>query len=116
MYWLIEDSKHIETLATIKYEVAYVEVIPTSHNLHAVENDICALYIRPKDDTKGYIIPINHTEGFSVPVERIQSFLQDIPKVYLLDKKWHSYFLDLPHAVDVGQKKMLGVLASVCIH
>ena len=35
MYWLIEDPKHIDILANVKHEVAYVEVIPTSHNLRA---------------------------------------------------------------------------------
>ena len=59
MYWLIEDFNHINILANIKHEVAYVEVIPISHDLHPVENEVCALYIRPRDDSKGYIIPVN---------------------------------------------------------
>ena len=43
MYWLIEDIKHIETICRIKYEVAYVDIIPCSHNLHPIENEVCAI-------------------------------------------------------------------------
>ena len=52
MYWLIEDPNHIELLATLKHQDVYVEVIPTSHNLHPVENDVCAVYIRPKKEPR----------------------------------------------------------------
>ena len=59
----------------------------------------CVLYYN--DFEKGYIIPINHSEGFSISIEKIQDFLQSVPKVYLLDYKWHSYYLNLPNAIDL---------------
>jgi hypothetical protein len=97
MYWLIEDPKHIDLLASIKHETAYVEVIPTSHNLHAVENDICALYIRPKNDTKGYIIPINHNETINSTIEDCLKVLNSIEKIYVRDKKEFLHYFALKH-------------------
>jgi hypothetical protein len=87
MYWLIEDPKHIDILASIQHEVAYVEVIPTSHNLHPVENEVCAIYIRPRDDSKGYIIPINHSETINSTIDDCLKVLNSIKNIYVRDRK-----------------------------
>ena len=97
MYWLIEDPKHIDILANIKHEVAYVEVIPTSHNLHPVENDICAIYIRPRDDSKGYIIPINHSETINSTIDDCLKILNSIAKLYVRDRKEFLHYFCLKH-------------------
>ena len=97
MYWLIEDPKHIETICNISYQTAYVEVIPTSHNLHPVENEVCALYIRPKDDTKGYIIPINHSETINLTIEDCLKALNSIKNIYVKDRKEFLHYFALKH-------------------
>lgn len=97
MYWLIEDSEKIETLCRIKYEVAYVEVIPSSHNLHPVENEVCALYIRPRDDSKGYIIPINHSETINSTIEDCLKVLNSIKYIYVRDRKEFLHYFALKH-------------------
>jgi len=97
MYWLIEDQQKIETLCRIKHQVAYVEVIPTSHNLHPVENDICAIYIRPRDDSKGYIIPINHSETINTTIEDCLKVLNSIEYLYVRDKKEFLHYFCLKH-------------------
>jgi len=97
MYWLIEDQNKIDILCQIKHEVAYVEVIPTSHNLHPVENDVCALYIRPKEDTKGYIIPINHSETINSTIEDCLRVLNSIKYIYVRDKKEFLHYFCLKH-------------------
>jgi len=97
MYWLIEDPKHIELLASLKHDVAYVDVIPTSHNLHAVENDVCAIYIRPKHDSKGYIIPINHSETINSTVEDCLKVLNSIEKIYVRDRKEFLHYFPIKH-------------------
>jgi len=97
MYWLIEGKNKIDILASIKYEVAYVEIIPTSHNLHPVENDICALYIRPRDDTKGYIIPVNHSETINATVEDCLRILNSIKYLYVRDRKEFLHYFALKH-------------------
>jgi hypothetical protein len=97
MYWLIEDQQKIETLCRIKYQVAYVEVISTSHNLHSIENDICALYIRPRDDSKGYIIPINHSETINSTIENCLKVLNSIEYIYVRDRKEFLHYFPIKH-------------------
>jgi hypothetical protein len=97
MYWLIEDPKHIDILASIQHEVAYVEVIPTSHNLHPVENEVCAIYIRPRDDSKGYIIPINHSETINSTIDDCLKILNSIKNIYVRDKKEFLHYFALKH-------------------
>lgn len=97
MYWLIEDSDKIETICRIKYQVAYVEVIPTSHNLHPVENDICAIYIRPRDESKGYIIPINHSETINLTIEDCLRVLNSIENIYVRDRKEFLHYFAIKH-------------------
>ena len=97
MYWLIEDPKHIDILASIQHEVAYVEVIPTSHNLHPVENEVCAIYIRPRDDSKGYIIPINHSETINSTIDDCLNVLNSIKNIYVRDRKEFLHYFALKH-------------------
>jgi hypothetical protein len=97
MYWLIEDIEHIETFCRIKYQVAYVEVIPTSHTLHPIENQVCALYIRPRDDSKGYIIPINHSETINFDLEIVEKILNSIEYIYVRDRKEFLHYFYIKH-------------------
>ena len=97
MYWLIEDIKHIETICRIKYEVAYVDIIPCSHNLHPIENEVCAIYIRPRDDSKGYIIPINHSETINFDLEIAEKILNSIKYVYVRDRKEFLHYFPIKH-------------------
>ena len=87
MYWLIEDTEKIETFCRIKHTEVYVDVIPTSHNLHPLQNNICAIYLHPLNDTKGYIVATDHSEVINLPIEKIQELLDSIEKIYVRDKK-----------------------------
>ena len=97
MYWLIEDPNHIDILSKIKHQAAYVEVIPTSHNLHPVENEICALYIRPRDDSKGYIIPVNHSETINSTIEDCLKVLNSIENIHVRDRKEFLHYFCIKH-------------------
>ena len=97
MYWLIEDIEHIETICRIKYEVVYVDIIPCSHNLHPVENSVCAIYLRPRDDSKGYIIPINHSETINFDLEVVERVLNSIKNIYVRDRKEFLHYFPLKH-------------------
>jgi hypothetical protein len=97
MYWLIEDLNHIDILSKIKHQAAYVEVIPTSYNLHPVENEICALYIRPRDDSKGYIIPVNHSETINSTIEDCLKVLNSIENIYVRDRKEFLHYFCIKH-------------------
>ena len=95
MYWLVEDQNKIDILCKIQYKEAYVEIIPTSHSLHPIENSICALYIKPLNSLKGYIIPINHSETINFDIEEGEKILNSIEKIYVRDKKEFLHYLQL---------------------
>jgi hypothetical protein len=97
MYWLIEDIEHIETICRIKYESAYVDIIPCSHNLHPVENSVCALYFRFERDDKGYIIPINHSETINFELEEVEKVLNSIGKIFVRDRKEFLHYFPIKH-------------------
>ena len=96
-YFIIETEEQLMQLQGS--EKCFIELVSLSEESHPKLNSPCVLYYN--DFEKGYIISINHSEAFSIPLESVQIFLSKIPKVYLLDKKWHSYFFNLPNAVDV---------------
>lgn len=97
MYFVVETKEQLEKLP--KVDRCFIELVSLSEETHPLLTSPCVLYYN--DFQKGYIFPIQHSEAFSLSIEDIKTFLQSIPKVYLLDKKWHSYYLDLPQAVDV---------------
>jgi hypothetical protein len=97
MYFVIETEEQLSKLP--KADRCFIDLISLSEDNHPKLTSPCVLYYN--DFEKGYIIPFNHTEGFSIGLEAIQTMLSSCSKVYLLDVKWHSYFLDLPSMVDV---------------
>jgi hypothetical protein len=97
MYWLIEDIEHIKTLCSIKHQIAYVDIIPCSQNLHPVENEVCAIYIRPKNDTKGYIIAVNHSETINFDLEEVEKVLNSIENIYVRDRKEFLHYFPIKH-------------------
>jgi len=97
MYFVIETEEQLKSLS--KPDKCFIELVSLSEEAHPLLTAPCVLYYN--DFEKGYIFPIEHSEAFPLPLEAIVNFLQSIPKVYLLDKKWHSYFLDLPQAIDL---------------
>ena len=97
MYFIIETAEQLSQLP--KPEKCFIELMSMSEHTHPALTTPCVLYYN--DFEKGYIIPIDHSEAFSLPINQIQTFLKGIPKIYLLDKKWHSYYLDLPNSIDL---------------
>ena len=97
MYFVIETIEQLEKLP--RAEKCFIDLVSLSEETHPLLTAPCVLYYN--DFEKGYIIPLQHSEAFSLDLQTVQSFLSSIPKIYLLDKKWHSYFLDLPQAIDV---------------
>ena len=97
MYFIIETEEQLAKLP--KVDKCFIELMSLSEYTHPTLTNPCVLYYN--DFQKGYIIPINHSEGFSIKLQSIENLLKTIPKVYLLDKKWHSYYLNLPNSIDV---------------
>lgn len=98
MYYVIETKEQLALLPRV--ERCFIDLVALSEEAHPILTQPCVIYYNDFD--KGYILSVNHSEGFSLPIDSIQAFLASIPTVYLLNKKWHSYFLLLPQAVDLN--------------
>lgn len=96
-YFIIETEEQLLHLR--QTEKCFIDLVTLSEETHPKLTSPCVLYYN--DFEKGYIIAINHSEAFSLSLDSVQAFLSKIPKVYLLDKKWHSYFLNLPNTADL---------------
>ena len=87
MFWLIETDKQLDYLKNRGFDKAFVEIIPYSFKEHPCQNNICAVYIRPLDETKGFIVPITHSETLSVSIDNVLAILNEINSIYVRDKK-----------------------------
>lgn len=94
MFWLVETSNQLKELLNRGFEKAFVEVIPYSYNEHPCVNDVCAVYIRPLNSTKGFILPASHSEALSISIDDIINVLDRFKSIYVKDKKeFLHYFL-----------------------
>lgn len=101
MYWLIESQDQLEELYNSGFEEAFVEIIPYSNKVHPVENDICAVYIRPLNSTKGYIASIDHSETLSLNIDEVKRVLNKFKSVYVRDKKEFLHYFILKGLFDI---------------
>jgi hypothetical protein len=99
MYFIIETEEQLDKLP--KANKCFIDIVALSEDAHPSLTVPSVLYYN--DFEKGYIIPINHTEGFSLDFEKVKALLSDKSEVYVLDKKWHSYFIhqDTLNVIDV---------------
>jgi hypothetical protein len=98
MYFIVETQDQLCQLSP--KDNCFIQVIPSSDRYHPTLSRCSLVYYN--DGTKGYIFPINHSEGFSLEIAQIESFINAHKKVYLLDRKFHSYFLNVENSVDVN--------------
>jgi uncharacterized pyridoxamine 5'-phosphate oxidase family protein len=97
MYFIIEDKEQLSRLEMS--DQAFIQVVTSNDNYHPKLARVSLIYYN--NSIKGYIFVINHSEGFSLDLRLVEAFLQKHNKIYLLDKKMHSYFLDLSNSIDV---------------
>jgi hypothetical protein len=97
MYFIIEDKEQLSRLEMS--DQAFIQVVTSNDNYHPKLARVSLIYYN--NSSKGYIFVINHSEGFSLDLKLVEAFLQKHNKIYLLDKKMHSYFLDLSNSIDV---------------
>jgi len=102
MYFIIETSEQLSKLSPS--ESCFIQVVSSSDRYHPRLSRCSLVYYN--DGAKGYIFPVNHSEGFSLEIAQIQSFINSHKKVYLLDRKFHSYFLQIDNAVDLNFTRM----------
>jgi hypothetical protein len=101
MYWLIETEEQLLELSKFGYEEAFVELIPYSNTIHPVKNNICAVYIRPLNSTKGFITSIDHSETLPLDIDAIMLQLNAFKKIYVRDKKEFLHYFILKELYDI---------------
>ena len=94
MYWLIETEDQLQELSKFGYEEAFVEVIPYSNTIHPVENQVCAIYIKPLKSKKGFIASIDHSETLPLNIDKVKRVISNFERIYVRDKKeFLHYFI-----------------------
>ncbi len=97
MYFIIEDKEQLSRLEIS--DEAFVQVIAANDRYHPKLTRASLVYYH--NSKKGYVFVINHSEGFSLDIKLVEDFLNKHERLYLLDKKYHLYFMDLPKSIDV---------------
>ena len=101
MYWLIETEEQLLDLSKFGYDEAFVELIPYSNTIHPVENEVCAIYIRPLNSTKGFITSIDHNEALPLDINGVKSVLNAFKKIYVRDKKEFLHYFTFKTLYDI---------------
>ena len=91
MYYIVETKEQLDHLFSHKTESCFINVITLNDNRHPSLTKPCLVYYN--DGDKGYILPINHSEAFSLKWEDIKYYIEQQDKVFVLDKKYHLYFM-----------------------
>ena len=91
MFYIIETKEQLEQLGKPEHNACFVNIITTNDNKHPLLTKPCLVYYN--DGEKGYILPIDHSEAFKLDWVTVTQFLSNIEIVYVLDKKFHLYFL-----------------------
>jgi len=101
MFWLVESKDQIERFYQSSYKEAFVEIIPYNDKIHPTQNQICAVYIRPLQSTKGFIIPITHSETINASINDITRILSNYDTIYTRDKKEFLHYFVLKTLYDI---------------
>lgn len=100
MFWLVESKDQFDKFYNSSYKEAFVEVIPYSNAVHPCQNDVCCVYIRPLNSTKGYMLPISHSETLKLNIDEVESLLEKYEKIYVRDKKEFLHYFQLKALFD----------------
>ena len=106
MHAIIETSQQLIRLNEHCKDSCFIQIIPGNDNFHPKLNNISCIYYRCLN-SKGYIFPINHSETFNLNIEEVWEFLNKHNIIYVIDKKFHDYFLPSSLTVSDIQFKAL---------
>ena len=87
MYYLIEDLEQLKTFYNSGYKKAYIEIISNNDQIHPAINDLCAVYIRPLEASKGFMLCTSHSEAINVEKDWVYKILQKFDVLYCKNKK-----------------------------
>jgi hypothetical protein len=98
MYYIIEKQDQLQRMEAS--QTAFIQLITVNHTYHPKLSRPSLLYYN--NGEKGYIFCIEHCEGFQLEIKEVEKFLSKHEVIYLMDEKFHSYFLDLSNIVDLN--------------
>jgi len=101
MFWLIESKEQLDRFYNSSYKEAFVEIIPYNNRIHPTQNQVCAVYIRPLQSTKGFLIPISHSETLSIHIDDVRHILSQYNSIYVRDKKEFLHYFLLKTLYDI---------------
>lgn len=97
MYFIIESIEQLSQMSPS--DSCFIQAVSSNDSYHPKIASLSLVYYN--DFKKGYVFVIDHSEGFSLDKKLVESFINSHNKVYVLDKKYHSYFLDIKSAIDL---------------
>ena len=100
MFYIVETKEQLEHLGKPETNTCFINVITLNDNRHPSLTEPCLVYYN--DGDKGYILPVNHSEAFKLDWETVKEFISSIDTVYVLDKKYHLYFLSGDNLLDIN--------------
>jgi hypothetical protein len=114
MFYIIEKSSQLQQLS---FEDCFVRFIPFNNNFHPALTELSLVYVRPLDSKKGYILCLNHNESLSLNKNEVFNWLNDLGKIWVLDKKQalHHYYSDKLFDVNFIQPVDIKSLDNACI-
>ena len=101
MFWLVETEDQLDRLYESNFKEAFIEIIPYDYREHPCQNQICAVYIRPLESTKGFIIPYNHSETFKIDINKAEKIIEKFDKIYVRDKKEFLHYYPIQTLFDI---------------
>ena len=100
MFWLIETQQQLE--GVYPQGDVFVELVLLSERTHPKLNDVCCIYLRPINSSKGFTIAINHYEAQKVDKLQVANLLARYDRVFVRDKKQYLYFFDAANVYDIN--------------
>ena len=101
MYWLIEDLDQLKRFYNSGYRKAYIEIISNNDRIHPAVNDLCAVYIRPLEASKGFMLCTSHSESINVEKDWVYKILQKFDVLYCKNKKQLLHYFILQNLEDI---------------
>jgi len=102
MYYIVEKKEQLDRLEAS--ESAFVQLITNNHSYHPKLTSPSLVYYN--NGEKGYMFCLDHSEGFSLDIQLVEAFLNKHSVIYLIDEKFHSYFIELSNAIDLNTVSM----------
>lgn len=105
MYYIVETKEQLNYLQQDLPKKCFVNIISQNDNTHPALTKPCLVYYH--NGEKGYILPIDHNEAFKLEWDLVRTFIASHDNVYVLDKKYHMYFLDHNNLYDLNFNKYI---------